>query len=284
MSSEIYEKQLKWKSIALQKAIENREVDEKKLEGELTFTPQIFSNHQKKFSGSAGLLTKTAGEHHVQRQAKARKEKVTQSYTSQQREPSRNLDSRVLRETRRAIPLPSETSFLQAFDDNTAGSIPYGQNSEVDVNRFISTNGTDANYEEEVEEGEDEDDFEGLAVEVLERERREWRVERMRLIQCIHHQQIELAQRAAAAHERATEIAKEFSRSIEIYEERLVLVENNVQQEIKGMKSVTDSLKTAISSLNTDKHSVTVDLRLSGLERSMQDVLSRLDDIAMKIK
>ena len=52
------------------------------------------------------------------------------------------------------------------------------------------------------------DDFEALAAEVLERERREWRVERLRLLQCIHHQQIELAQRAAAAHERATEIAK----------------------------------------------------------------------------
>jgi RarD protein len=50
--------------------------------------------------------------------------------------------------------------------------------------------------------------LEGLAIEVLERERREWRLERIRLMQCIHHQQIELGQRAAASHERATEIAK----------------------------------------------------------------------------
>jgi hypothetical protein len=37
---------------------------------------------------------------------------------------------------------------------------------------------------------------------------RQWREEREQLIQCIHLQQLELAQRSAAAHDRAADIAK----------------------------------------------------------------------------
>jgi hypothetical protein len=45
-------------------------------------------------------------------------------------------------------------------------------------------------------------------IEMLERERRQWQTERERLIQCIHLQQLEMSQRALAAHERAVDIAK----------------------------------------------------------------------------
>lgn len=45
-------------------------------------------------------------------------------------------------------------------------------------------------------------------IEMLERERRQWQAERERLIQCIHLQQLEMSQRALAAHERAVDIAK----------------------------------------------------------------------------
>lgn len=45
-------------------------------------------------------------------------------------------------------------------------------------------------------------------IELLERERRQWQTERERLIQCIHLQQLEMSQRALAAHERAVDIAK----------------------------------------------------------------------------
>lgn len=37
---------------------------------------------------------------------------------------------------------------------------------------------------------------------------RQWREEREQLIQCIHLQQLELAQRSVAAHDRAADIAK----------------------------------------------------------------------------
>ena len=45
-------------------------------------------------------------------------------------------------------------------------------------------------------------------VELLEKERKEWQSERLKLIHCIHLQQIELSQRSAAAYDRATDIAR----------------------------------------------------------------------------
>jgi len=62
------------------------------------------------------------------------------------------------------------------------------------------------------------------------------------LIQCIHLQQLELSQRSVAAHERAADIAKEFARAIECFEERLVSVEGTVQKEIMSIKTIAESL------------------------------------------
>jgi hypothetical protein len=45
-------------------------------------------------------------------------------------------------------------------------------------------------------------------VELLEKERKDWQLERLKLIHCIHLQQLELSQRSAAAYDRATDIAK----------------------------------------------------------------------------
>jgi hypothetical protein len=70
-------------------------------------------------------------------------------------------------------------------------------------------------------------------VELLERERREWHAERIKLLHCIHLQQIELNQRSIAAHEKAAEIAKEFVSAIDRFEERLVSMESNVQMLFK---------------------------------------------------
>ena len=51
-------------------------------------------------------------------------------------------------------------------------------------------------------------------VEMLERERRQWHSERVKLVHCIHLQQLELASRSVAAQERANDIAREFARAI----------------------------------------------------------------------
>lgn len=174
-------------------------MEEKKQDKEITFTPHIFSSLQKKFSGSASLLTKAAGDHHIQRQAKARSDKVSQQETSStpRKEHAKKRKDAPKLSTLSRLPLPSELNVASVACEGAIGSIPYGPNFEIDMSKYLD--GTEDN---------ETDDFEALAAEVLERERREWRVERLRLLQCIHHQQIELAQRAAAAHERATEIAK----------------------------------------------------------------------------
>jgi len=84
-------------------------------------------------------------------------------------------------------------------------------------------------------------------VELLEKERREWQAERLKLVHCIYLQQLELSQRAAAAHDRATDIAKDFARVIEGFEERLVAVETNVQTELLALKKIAEQIRTAVA-------------------------------------
>ena len=50
---------------------------------------------------------------------------------------------------------------------------------------------------------------------------REWHKERVKLVHCIHMQQLELAQRAAAAQDKAADIAKVGSRSCNDIDSRL---------------------------------------------------------------
>ena len=112
-------------------------------------------------------------------------------------------------------------------------------------------------------------------MELLERERKEWHVERVKLVQCIHLQQLELASRASAAQETAgacvcppvyvcvylsvyaslsltlfhhtyittttsaaVTIAKEFAATIERYEERLLEVESRTQTDMAEIKAL----------------------------------------------
>lgn len=79
-------------------------------------------------------------------------------------------------------------------------------------------------------------------VELLERERKQWQLEREKLVQCIHLQQLELTKRSQAAHERAVDIAREFARVIDGFEERLVHVESSVQQEVVSLKTVAEQI------------------------------------------
>ena len=88
----------------------------------------------------------------------------------------------------------------------------------------------------------------------------------MQLVQCIQLQQIELEQRATAAHERASEIAKEFARTIVAFEERLFGIEDNVQKEIMGIKTITEALREQSGQS-----------RMTALERKMDLLLQRFD-------
>lgn len=100
-----------------------------------------------------------------------------------------------------------------------------------------------------VQDDAESDEF--SVVRQLERERREWHTERVKLVHCIHLQQVELAQKASAANERAAEIAKEFARAIEGFEERLVAVESNVQKEIMAIKSIAESLRSDLAAFRS---------------------------------
>ena len=86
-------------------------------------------------------------------------------------------------------------------------------------------------------------DDEMSIVEVLERERRQWHAERIKLIHCIHLQQLELTASSSAAQDRASSIAKEFARAIEGFEERLVNIETNVQKELALVLQLALALK-----------------------------------------
>ena len=90
-------------------------------------------------------------------------------------------------------------------------------------------------------------------VELLERERRQWQAEREKLIQCIHLQQLELAQRNLAAQERALDIAKDFAQVVEAFEERLINIETNVQREISSLKTIAEALLSAMGKNNNDQ-------------------------------
>jgi hypothetical protein len=66
--------------------------------------------------------------------------------------------------------------------------------------------------------------------------------------------------------------------------ERLVLVENNVEHEIKGIKSIAESLKSSVAAIQASQNIAPIEARLAGLESSMAEILIRLGDISSKIK
>lgn len=96
------------------------------------------------------------------------------------------------------------------------------------------------------EDDEDSEDDEPL-IELFERERKKWAAEREKLIQCIHLQQIELNNRALSSHEKAIEIAKDFSSVIQIFEDRLSKIENNMSSDINNIKSSLKHLTNILS-------------------------------------
>jgi len=106
-------------------------------------------------------------------------------------------------------------------------------------------------------------------VEMIDRERREWHKERMQLVQCIQLQQIELEQRAIAAHDKATEIAKDFARAIVGFEERLFSVEDNVEKEITGLKK--------IAGLLSKNNSTNLEAEVNVLNKKIDMIMRKLE-------
>lgn len=254
---------MKWREDAKKKAVENSSSSFE--DPECTFQPKNFTkNGQKKFSGPA---MEKGISNHVLRQNRARqgKDNARSPIKTGSGKNSSLLPVEAMKESNLG-----RTSF-ERKPTPTPPSSPISPDhaSTQDVFRQESSE-----YDDET------------VVEMLERERKEWQSDRVKLIHCIHLQQLELTQRAVASHEKATDIAKEFARAIEGFEERLVSVENNVHKEISAIKSIAETLLQSSSMKDDagDRNSLTpVERRVITLEKNMEKILNRLDNISANL-
>ncbi len=239
-----YEKQLLWKLASSKKAEKLRE--EHNTSKESSFQPKFYSNSNvKKFEGHARELTEASGQRHVDRQIKARKERdhiIEGNKISESRPESKTkhvpemieYDSDNVDDEEDE----SERGYLNAHLEHTSNDNSNISEGNNNANDTLSEDGSTVTEEP--------------VVELLERERKEWQSEREKLIQCIHLQQLELTQRSLAAHERAVDIAKEFAKAIEMFEDRLVSVESSVQREILSIKSIAEAILIATTANNSN--------------------------------
>lgn len=236
----LYEKQMEWRKAAAQKAEQTTAKDTTK---EYPFTPTFYTQQSvvRPFEGPARELNESAGQRFAERNARARIEK-------QQREDK--MYGR--KSTPAAIRVPPSSSAPAAPSSSVKPPAPQlhasvgGGSSEVDSSHMSEKQLRETLLKYAPAGAESGGDLSALdelsVVELLERERRQWHAERIKLIHCIHLQQLELAASASAAQNRASEIAKEFVRAIEGFEERLVNMESNVQKELTAIKAIASDL------------------------------------------
>mmetsp|Transcript_34205 Transcript_34205/g.32606 ORF Transcript_34205/g.32606 Transcript_34205/m.32606 type:complete len:244 (+) Transcript_34205:66-797(+) len=238
-----YEKQLRWKKAVttLSKAAQIREEEEKEKEDNQLHTPQFY-NAPNSNDGLAKIISEKSSQNHVARQTKARQgKKDTQDRLLWNSQNKNHINS----SQKKLIP-PNLDIEKENYNLNFEKSY---LDSNVRKNKSENSHSNFSYDDDDV--GVDGDNDNTPLIELLEMERKEWQLERVKLIHCIHLQQLELTQRSAAAHDRATGIAKEFSRAIEGFEERLLLVETSVQKEIMAIKMIAESIKAAVSINNT---------------------------------
>lgn len=224
----IYEKQLMWKKASAAKA--ERLKEEQLQANEPSFQPTVYSHPVRQFEGRARDLTEAHTQRHVERQNKYRKDKA-------------KLNEQLYNSRDDPVPFPKST---EEYYEEEEGEYGGGY-----LNAHYSNMETNTSEEHQDDSISEESHVDEPLVELLERERKQWQLEREKLLQCIHLQQLELTQRSVAAHERAVDIAKEFARAIEGFEERLVSVESNVQKEIMSIKSIAESILQATTANNS---------------------------------
>jgi len=295
-----YQKQILLKKAAVERAAKIKEArDKEQLEG-CTFAPESYSVPMKKFGGGSILNDRYAVKH-VLRQNKARVSKhekeailnlnnglVGGATSSSSRDRAKNQQYHHHQQQQEHRPTADAVAGMLAatnattmdgpdspapslLSDMAASGLLRGATQSPDSINTGGGGGSGGHRLPEYAKAfqslmEATDDDESL-VEMLDRERREWSKERMQLVQCIQLQQIELEQRATAAHERAAEIAKEFARAIVAFEERLFGIEDNVQKEIMGLKTISESLKVSAYGSRIDSLEGKLDLILNKMDR-----------------
>lgn len=244
----LYEKQMQWRKASASKAQQSTTRDATNC----TFTPTFYTQQStvKSFEGPARELTESASKVFVERNARARKEK-------QQMEDK--LYGRNKKPT--AIPITAPSSSSSSTGNAYTGISSSNEHAEKSASpTAVQTAASefdspmsekqlrDTMHKYAPNDGAagDSSDLNAMdelsVVDMLERERRQWHAERIKLIHCIHLQQLELAASSSAAQSRASEIAKEFARTIEGFEERLVHMESSVQKELMAIKAVASEL------------------------------------------
>lgn len=229
----LYEKQMLWRKAAQMKAEQTSSKSD--TVKDCTFTPTIFTAVPpgKAFEAPVREANEVSTQRHVNRQATARKEK-------------QQMEDKLYGKSRRQPPMSPKTIGLAsayAPTSSTREKSDSGAGSEFDSPASEKKPAKLRMHHEPLGDlGDLSNEEELTIVEVLERERRQWHAERIKLIHCIHLQQLELTASSSAAQERASSIAKEFARAIEGFEERLVNMESNVQKELMAIKTIASQL------------------------------------------
>jgi hypothetical protein len=264
----MYERQQTWRKAVQAKTSIQREERQREA-NEATFSPHMYAPRTGAADHTVNDNLRRSSQTHRDRQEKARKEKkeIQQRLQSGSKPNEGSLNhSFVTASTgESAFPTSNYEDFARLMENERATGLSSTSSRGEPTNRELSeiarrTAGLSMNNHLYGSENGDVnipvssqqeifDVDEEPIVEILERERREWHAERVKLIHCIHMQQLELAHRAAAANTQAVEIAKDFAQTVESFEERLVSVEDNVHKEILAIKAIAESLQSTVGML-----------------------------------
>lgn len=237
--SSSYNKQTKWREITLKNAVREKAERDHQTTKNLSFAPTLVST-----SNARNNENQTS---------KSMENKESKSYAGLHFKPREGKDDIQTRLAWKSIQESPAYQNLGAFDrSELANDFEY---QHMDRSQYLTS--------PEIQKSHTSHEYrannfvpyhEEPIVEVLERERREWKEERTKLEYFLHLQQIQLNERSIAAHERAEIIAKEFAKTIETFEERLLKVEESVLREITAIKSIAESLRTSVVALQSTNH------------------------------
>ncbi len=219
--SAIYAKQVEWKKSSASRAKDNVGGDET----DLTFQPVFYTSkdtaHKFKVAEKVGALTAAAGSAHVDRLKKAAaiKDEANRKLYGVSSNVGKKKPAFGANVVQGAGSYSAALSAAQgvgssdgAIQEAVSGTLGYADVLAASASTVSSSSaahssslaaqthkdgGTNVRTRNTPESLAAMDEY--ALVEVLERERREWHQERVKLLQCIHLQQLELAARASAA-------------------------------------------------------------------------------------
>ena len=95
---------------------------------------------------------------------------------------------------------------------------------------------------EEATDSSQQVNFEDYLLGMIEKERRQWDDERAKLKYCIYLQELELNEKAAAAEDRANQIAKDFKQDRLAAEERVNDIMRQIHDDIRDLQATAEQI------------------------------------------